>query len=55
MVEYLLQLYPLRWVDPEARGHQVLALWADLAVEAETRAADLLVRLEGDVAADHVV
>ncbi len=51
----LRQLDPLCRVYPKALGDQVLALWTDVAVEADPRAADLLVRLEGDVAADHVV
>ena len=55
VVEDLAQLDAARRVDPQALRHQVLALGADLAVEAEPRRADLLVRLEGDVAADHVV
>ena len=51
----LAQLDAARRVDPQALRHQVLALGADRAVEAEPRRADLLVRLKGDVAAHHVV
>ena len=40
--------------DLEAAADEVLALVGEADAEAELRAADLLVGLEGDVAADHV-
>ena len=41
--------------DPETRADQVLTLRGHRPPEAELRVADLLVLLEGDVAADHIV
>ena len=41
-------------VHPKALPHQVLTLRGDPVAKAEIGDADLLVRLEGDVAADHV-
>ena len=41
--------------DPETGSDQILTLGAHGPPEAELRVADLLVLLEGDVAADHVI
>ena len=41
--------------EAKALGDQILALVRDEIVEAEVGGADLLVRLKGDVAADHVI
>ena len=41
--------------DPETRADQILTLGGHRPPETELRVADLLVLLEGDVAADHVI
>ena len=45
---------PVGRIHPKALAHQVLALRRDPVAKSEIGDADLLVRLEGDVAADHV-
>ena len=55
MAEDLVQGDAVLGPDPETGADQILTLGAHGPSEAELRVADLLVLLEGDVAADHVV
>ena len=55
MAEDLVQGDPVLRSDPETSSDQILTLGAHGPSEAELCVADLLVLLEGDVAADHVV
>ncbi len=55
MLEDLLQLDAVAGADSEAAADQVLALVGQTGAELDLGHADLLVLLEGDVAADHVV
>ena len=55
MGEHSVQADPVLRPNPETRPDQVLALRGHRPPEAQLRVADLLVLLEGDVAADHVV
>ena len=55
VVEDAVQGDPILRPNPETRPDQILTLGADGSSEAELCVADLLVLLEGDVAADHVV
>ena len=55
MAEDLVQGDAVLGPNPETRPDQILTLGGHRPPEAELRVADLLVLLEGDVAADHVV
>ena len=55
MTEHAVQGDPVLRPNPETRPDQVLALGGHRSPEAQLGVADLLVLLEGDVAADHVV
>ena len=51
----LLEVDPVVGPDPETTADEVLTLVGKAGAELELGHADLLVLLEGDVAADHVV
>jgi hypothetical protein len=55
MLEDLLNRDPVRRSQPEASPYEILALVSESRSELEVGVADLLVLLEGDVPADHVV
>ena len=55
MAQHRAQRDPVLRPDAETRPDQVLALRRHAPPEAQLGVADLLVLLEGDVAADHVV